>query len=720
MEVLIKSAPSDIAPFIDIARTHADAERSALGFLPAPVYDEAAGRGNLLLALVRNRQSLEYAGHLLFGGTFPHARIFQLLVVEQFRNGGVGRKLINSLIKCLEGYGYLSATATVADDLKANLFWERIGFVVARQKPGGLTRNRLLNVRVRQLNSPTLFDPQFSSTVSDLGIVERLGTHAAVYAIDLNVFWDVVKRRARSEYAAAVIGAAFNKMIQLVVAQEFINELQRTSKPDPIDPALEFALQLPILPEPEPRILDELVSELAGLIFPSRLKEGVRSLQDRSDLVHLATAIHHGATGFVTSEDAILRVRDSLYSRYAISLLHVRDFAALMKSSEIKVSPLAAQLSSETLRVWNSLAAHSNAIRQFLDDSAAPTTFRDDFLATPIAGSARKQLIVTSESDIVCLCSWDASAGLQNRAQVNLIANEDHPGVEAAVDCILGIIGRDASRSGPVLLRLSLPPGHVIATKIASSHGFRVADSESADGPLQKICVGRPIVSDNWPKLRIVLRHCAGLDFPETLPNFVGHVQQISFKANDHSRRNVNLNDLEKLLGPTLIILPGRPGNIVPIRRMFADQLLGASPQLSLLPRREAILLSERVYFSASRNATLLRAGMPLLFYESGRAGGCASVTACARVVQTQILKKTDVSAHLLRHGVLETEDLEHLTATDSTCVTTFDNIMIMDTPVRLERLREMGCVDPANLISTKPITHEQLVDVLKEGFTLA
>jgi hypothetical protein len=217
----------------------------------------------------------------------------------------------------------------------------------------------------------------------------------------------------------------------------------------------------------------------------------------------------------------------------------------------------------------------------------------------------------------------------------------------------------------------------------------------------------------------MALRHYAGLDFPEVLPTFVAHDQQISFETNDQRSRNVKLNDLEKLLAPTLIILPGRIGNIVPIRRMFADQLLGASPQLSLLPRREAVLLSERIYFSAARNASLLRAGAPLLFYESGRAGGRASVTACARVVQTRVLKKTDVSAHLLRHGVLETDDLEHLTATDSTSVTTFDNIMILDNPVPLERLRELGCVDASNLVCTRPISSEHLVGVLKEGFSL-
>jgi GNAT superfamily N-acetyltransferase/predicted nucleic acid-binding protein len=717
--VVIKANPPDVAPFVETARGHADRERDALGFLPAAVYDDAAARGNLLIALISRATSQEYAGHLLFGGTFPYARIFQVFVCQQYRNQGVARELIEYLVKLLEHYGYLSAAATVADDLIANGFWEKLGFLVARQKPGGVSRKRLLNVRIKQLDSPNLFQPQFPSTVSDLGLIEPLGTHTAVYAIDLNVFWDVVKRRPRSEYAADVIGAAFNRLIQIVVAQEFITELQRTTttRPDLGDPALEFALQFPTLPQPDGTLLKQLQNELGDLIFPGRSKSGTLTLQDQSDLVHLATAIHHGATGFVTSDDALLGVRDLIYKKHGISVLHVREFAALVKSAEVSVPPLAAQLSSDTLRIWDSISADSVTIKKFLDDCAAPTAFRDDFVAKVLVTPTRKRMIVTSESDIVCLASWDACAGLQNRAHVNLVANEDNPAAEAAIDCILGIICTQASWTRPVLMQLCLPQGHVIARKIARAHGFRANDS-TAEGDLQKICVGRPIHVDNWAKMQTTFHHYSGIDFPDALPAFTSYNQEVPFRTKQGISRNVKLSDLENLLSPTLIILPGRSGNIVPIRRIFADQLLGASRQLSLLPKREASLFSERIYFSASRNASLFRAGTPLLFYESGRTGGSASVTACARVVQTTVLKKIDISAHLLRHGVLESEDLKHLTANDSICVTTFDNIMHLEHPVPLDRLRELGCVDASNLVCPRQIGDQQLVSLLREGFS--
>jgi len=389
----IKSEDSDVKPFVDAVRNHADRERDALGFLPAPVYDDAAARGNLLVALVTTNR--EYGGHVLFGGTFPHARIFQLFVVEHFRNKGVAQELITHLTKMLEEYGYLSVSATVAEDLPANGFWEKIGFAIVRRRPGGAARNRLLNVRIRQLNTPTLFDAQLPAA-ADLGLIEQLGAQPAVYAIDLNVFWDIIKGRPRSEYAADVIGAAFNKLIQIVVAEEFINELQRSSKATPTDPALEFAMQFPTLPEPEPIVLQQLLDELGRLIFPNRLSRGNLSLQDRSDLVHLATAIHHSATGFVTSDDTLLKVQDPLYKRYGIFVLHVKNFAALVKSSQMRMPAISVQLSSDTLRVWDRVSGHSQAIRAFLDSFSTPTMLREDFLAREVVSSGRKRAIVTS------------------------------------------------------------------------------------------------------------------------------------------------------------------------------------------------------------------------------------------------------------------------------------------------------------------------------------
>jgi GNAT superfamily N-acetyltransferase len=714
-EVRILTLSSEVTPFVSEVRQNADLEKDALGFLPAGVYDDAAKRDNLLVAVCGEK----FAGHLLFGGRFPHARIFQLFVAPNFRSSGIGGRLVGRLVEVMEGYSFLSISARVAADLDANEFWSRMGFAIAGIKPGGPTRNRVINLRVKQLDTPDLFKLRPVAT-GGLGLVDRLATRQPVYVIDLNVFWDAVKQRARSEYAAEVISAALHQFIYIVVTSEFVKELQRTSRPAPTDPALEFALQLPILPDPGAPALDALVAELGNLVFPAKATTGTLSERDRSDLVHLATAIHHSANAFVTSENAIVRIADTVHRRYGVEILHVKELSAALKDAQRHIPAFRAQLSSDTLQFWELVAENSSSLEQFLRNNLAPADYREDFLSASSIAPARRRIVVTSATEIVCLASWDSNAGLQPRATVRLIADEEHPSVETAVNCVLNKISAEASRVGPVLLRLCTPPGHAISRKVGLLHGFQPPESDqSGETYLQKLSIGRPLTGSNWGKIRRTVQQCSGLTFPEAVPLADRSDVMVAFDTASGERRTLSLVQIERLLSPTLILGPNRAGSIVPIRRAYAEQLLQASAQMSLTPNREAGLFSNRVYFSCARNARVLLPGTAILFYESSSGGGRACITAIARVVTTEIHSKTAISAELLRHGVLESDDLVDLTVSDSISATTFDNVMPLDKPVRLERLRQIGCVDGSNLITARTIPYDQLLTIVEEGFSL-
>jgi hypothetical protein len=107
------------------------------------------------------------------------------------------------------------------------------------------------------------------------------------------------------------------------------------------------------------------------------------------------------------------------------------------------------------------------------------------------------------------------------------------------------------------------------------------------------------------------------------------------------------------------------------------------------------------------------------LFYESASGGGRASVIAVGRVRSTEAHLKKEISSELFRHGVLDSDDLMTLTAADTIAVTTFDNVMPLDQPVSLDRLKKLGCVDDLNLVCARPLTHEQLRSIIEEGFPL-
>jgi ribosomal protein S18 acetylase RimI-like enzyme len=716
--VRVLSSLNEVMFFVPEVRRHADLEKDALGFLPSSVYDEAAQSENLLIAVASREDLNVYAGHLLFGGKFPHAKVYQLFVDPEFRGKEIGRLLVDKLVSITEACNYLSISARVAADLPANGFWEAMGFQVAGVKPGGPSRRRSINVRVRQLNTRTLFS-LIAEGSQELGLVDRLAIREPVYVIDLNVFWDVVRQRPRSSYAGQVVSAALRQLVHIVVTPEFVRELNRTSRPMPADPALEFAVQLPILPEPEQAKIDSLVAVLGQLVFPSKIQNGSLSVQDQSDLVHLAIAVHHSANAFVTSEDAMLRAKSAIYDRYGVEIVHVEQFANALKNAQKLVPSFRAQLSSGTINIWELVSGGSSEVEAFLGSNPAPLEFREDFLAAGIFGSTRKRIAVTSDNQIVCLASWDTTAGLHARANVRLIADEEHPAAETVLNCVVAKICSEASRTGPVLLRLCTPPGHVASQKVALLHGFRPPDVPEAEGTqfLQKVSIGRPVTPSNWNKMKKTVQQCSGLILPEAPPDCSDVEVSVGFVTAGGSSGTMSLPRLESLFSPALIVGPGRGGSIAPIRRVYSERLLQASEQMLLEPNREAAMFSERVYFSSCRNLRFLSPNTALLFYESGSGGGRACVIAVARVRSTEVRIKKEISSELFRHGVLDSDDLTELTASDTVAVTTFDNVMPLGQPVRLDRLRQLGCVDDLNLICARPLTHEQLRAVIEEGF---
>jgi GNAT superfamily N-acetyltransferase/predicted nucleic acid-binding protein len=720
LAVRILSSPADVLFFVPEVRQYADTDKDALGFLPSSVYDEAAQSRKLLIA-VAPRQGLNvYAGHLLFGGRFPHAKIYQIFVVPTYRDKGVARALIAELVEITENLSYLSVAARVAADLPVNAFWDRMSFGITGVRAGGLSRKRMTNLRVMQLNTRTLFSP-IADYAHDLGLVDRLAIREPVFVIDLNVFWDVVRQRPRSSYAGQVVAAAFHQLVHVVVTSEFVKELGRTSRPDSTDPALEFAMQLPVLSEPDSVKLALLVEDLSRIVFPDQVRGGALSVQDRSDLVHLAIAIHHSANAFVTGENAMLQASGIIYDRYGVEVLHVEKLADALKKAQGPIPTFRARLSSDTVHVWELVSGNSSQVESFLKVNSAPAEYREDFLAAGRIGSDRKRIAVTSETQMVCLASWDITAGLQPRANVRLIADEEHPAAETVLNCIIGRVCSEASRGGPVLLRLSTPSGHVVSKKIALLQGFRPPESSDPAGEmfLQKVSIGRPIVASNWSRVRKTVLECSGLALPDPLPRFEGDETSISFVTAAGTPGEISLPQLEKLLSPTIIIGGGRMGCIAPIRRVYSEQLLQASAQMSLEPNREAALFPERVYFSSYRNLRVLPSNTALLFYESGGGGGRASAVAIARVLSTEVHSKKELSAERLRHGVLDSDELLELTASGSVAVTTFDSVIALDQPVRLDRLRRLGCVDGANLVSARQLSHDQLVAIVQEGFPL-
>jgi GNAT superfamily N-acetyltransferase len=716
----ILSKPDEVEKFVDDARAAADTAKDALGFLPERVYREAALQGKLLIAVVQDAEGPKYAGHLLHGGIFPQARIFQIFAAPQYRRQGIGRRLVESVVGRAENDQFMSVVARVGDDLEANGFWESLGFGVVRTKPGGRTTGRLINVRVRELSTLRLFSSPTrppEPSVKDLKLISRLFNLSPTYVLDLNVLFDLVKKRSNANEVGRIIGASFNNLIRLAVTEEFIQELERTSVPAPTDPILELALTLPRLPAPPPEVVSQIIEGLGHALFPSDVLSGTLRTQDRSDLIHLATAIHHKASGFITGEKAILRARAILLSTYSLDVIGASEFADTVEALDSSESPKVQTISSGQLVRGKPVQDNDiPSVEEFLRRMRIPQQLIQEVLRSDPVRPHRR-MMVTCDGSLVAFGLWGVPSLIRPPVQAFHCVGEDHGAMAIAADFLLESMNREALSGNPIQLSLRLSLGHVTTRRIATAHGFRPsAGEETSSAILQKIALGCILTPKNWSVVSQQLKKGMGLGLPAEIPPYQSQAQSIRVNSPTGQNLNVPLGEIETLLSPAIFLLPGRPGAIVPIRRAYAADLIGGAKQFSLLDPPEAVLLRERVYFSSPQTAGTLVEGTPILFYESQYRGGSASVRAIARIVRADLVSKEGAMQELLRRGVLDKKGLKTICLADTVVATTIDNIMLFRKPVLLTRLRALGAVDGANVVTARRLGAEQMMQVIEEG----
>jgi hypothetical protein len=270
------------------------------------------------------------------------------------------------------------------------------------------------------------------------------------------------------------------------------------------------------------------------------------------------------------------------------------------------------------------------------------------------------------------------------------------------------------------LLALRTPQAYSSVHSAAVACGFYPSSSGRGGAALQKIAVGGVVTADAWPEIAAKVRRLAGITLPPTMPHFQGTQTIVELSDATGKPVSVSLVQLERAMRPALFISPERPGLILPIRRAFAEQLFSGAPQLTLLPRKGAVLSSDRVYFKSPRTGSALIPGIPVVFYESAGDGGRAAAFASATVRSNRIIWSETVSERLLQKGVLDRSMMERLSVGGLISILHFENVLLFQRAVPFKRLKQLGAADGANLVTIRRLAPSCISAILTEGKTLA
>lgn len=707
MPFVIVTKPASILALVDKIRAAADTDKVALGFLPASAYEQAAHKGELTVALADDALGPTYAGHIWVSGTFPHARVVQLFVAPPFRGQKLSTRLLRAAIQSAEALGFHSIFANVAADLPANQVYEHHGFLVARTKPGGQSRNRQIHVRVRELSTPTLLNYRPTSSVAGVDTSIASGT-PPLYLLDLNVFFDATRKRRSTPAAEKILAAALNNGVRLAVTTEFVRELQRTtiSKDDPV---LSFAKQLPAVAGPSQPEINSLAGRLAAIVFPDQSRDDQLSVTDQSDLKHLAGAILAGAAGFVTGEQAIVRAHAALLEQYRLSVWSTEDFATFVTPA---FSELPAAGHAEHDLSFTEEALSDEAVT-FLRAHGVSDGTLGGFRRLDAADNRFRYVAAREAHSLVAFACYRAAIGPTDPSSLLLVVDPRHPAAPTALDFLVEHAVRASSLSRPSRVEMVHVDGQSIARMNAVANGF-LAASTSIRAALRKITVGTAVTPTNWANLRDRIQKGAGLLLPAECPTFQDDEQEIAVTL-DGRAAAVSLASLESMIAPGLFLLKDRPVAVVPIRRTWAEDLIGGA-QLSLWPKPEAAFRSRRVYFASVLNQRNLIKGRPIILYESGKQGGRGAAIAVARVSAAEAVSKSHAPDTLLRAAVVRGAALNDLVSGTTVLAVWFDNIMRFENPVSFRRMEALGMADPTKLVKSHMLKFETAVKILEAG----
>jgi len=704
-QVRIFNRYGEVAPFLQAVSSASDAHRNLLGFVRRGVFEELARRNDLFILAIHKGDDLEYGGHLLFARRYPRAKVLQLFVQPQYRAQGCGRLLCDRLVELLSREGFTSIYARVGEDMRdANEAWQAMGFSVQRTEPGGITTGRTIVVRVRELDTPQLFPPQKIDQADPLGLGGNLSSETPLFLVDLNVLFDLSPSRARHDEALLLFQTERANFCRLAISEEMIAELARTGPVGQPDLIMNLARTFTRFPVSSVNLDSPMVAELAQLVFPSKSLGGLKN-NDVSDLRHLVTAIENDLAGLITNDQALLKAAQEVESRFGVQVLSPKAFAP--EESQNRGS-VAYELKDSPLELVQSADSDEADVQLFLGKLGVTGSE----LVCGWCSRASINYVIRSGRRVVAYVCWPA---LRTESVTTIRAAVD----ESAPDALQAARGvmthcMNLIVDGPTSLRLRTPPNQVLLRDIARGLGFCRGQNSS---DLTKLAFGRVATKGNWSQRRSELADTAGLRLETQFPLYRRIEQQVSYVTRAGESGYVTLEKLETLLSPALFCLPGRPTVITPIRHKYANPLLGHSRQRSLLPAPASNLFRERHFISGRNSFNNLKRGSLMFFYESNPPRGKGELVAIARVRRSYLKDSAALADADLAQSVLSPETLGDIGSAEMKTVTVFDNMFPLPSPIALNRLQQLGCGLPHELITTRSIGETQVQAILAEAF---
>lgn len=699
MDYKILKAPEEVSIYINEVAAVADGNRASFGFLSASAYEQMALKGQLWVAVNSHK---EMKGYLMFGGTMPTLKIFQIHSCPSVRGHGVGAMLIQALKEHAISQNYHSISARVASDLDANTFWEKMGFPIYRQEKGGKTTKRTINVRGHLLHDNDLFGGlahRKDDVEPSRPILDR-----PIYVLDLNLLMDVLRTRQGHDEILRLVKMGLRGGLSLYITPELKRELERNSSSFSHDPLFQLARGFPEINHESS--LENLAEELRKIVFPCRAINGKKAANDESDLLHVAYCIAAGAHGFITREKALLRACQDIKYKHGVSIIAPDEL--IFRDGE----------SLDFSQPANSDFGLSSAVVTEEITTFVHGFFPPDNIASLVSAKAPLQEPSTvyaarSDGELFAVYFFQKPVKLTRSDLAALYIDETNDKSISAIDHFLEAALR-YKNGFSYRLDIYIGKGQSLTEETLLKKGF----FKSKDH-FSKIVIPSFLDQKNWSGFAKDIKSLCSFSIPNKMPS-KKELENTGVSVTDShgSAKIFPWFDFETVIGPRFILGAERGCVIVPIRENYATGLMGnLRNQMSLLTSHDKTLLLEKAYFRSPKGASMFHRGLVVAFYVSGK-NSIQEIIGFARITYSDVVDVSEASVKLDRQGVLSPNELAR--AADKNGLVhafTFDNFLEFDNRVSFQRAKDIGLISNANLVSPEMIGFEKLKTLIREAF---
>ena len=667
-----------------------DKHRNTLGHLPFAGYNQSAQRGHIVVALdaTTDSESPTLAGYCLYDPTVRadrYARIVHLCVADEFRGRGVTHQLL-ALVRerCSDRLGL---RLRCRDDWEASKAWPSLGFEPVRQLVGRSKKGSVLT----EWWSPNETTHLFSLPADD--------PDQLLVAVDSNVFCDLygTSTTRRQRFSASVAVLAGSQQIRLARPFSLTTELHQT----PDDRDRQLLLQaaavnsLAVLNGEKSKVKTIRDAFLAAIPASALIKDSSLAV----DAQLLAESIAGGADVFVTRDaNAVTYLGPPASENHNVVVIDPVELFGHLEQRADAANYLPVQLQQTDYQVSRGDAAswHAEHLVHLLDNDGGErkTDFRqlvkDVAVEVSSDHGAARQVMLTPSGKVLAI--W-ATRTIGRVLEVPLFRVNRGELLPTITRQIALALRRYAAAADLHTVAIQDAHSSKDVLDVLRRDGFKTVPYASH---LQATALR---VVSAWSDVQNAAKTAEAVD-PTT-------------SWADATPLRAEAAEYERVWWPAKITDADLPTFIVPIRGVFADDLLGHMP--TLVSRDADLGLSrEHVYYRSGR--TQLDDPGRILWYSSTRD---RQVVACSRLVESIVGSPEALHRAFAHLGVWSLSQVRaSADKRGRVNALRFADTEIFTRPVALARVRELtGHTARLTIQSPVEVDGQQFAHIYEEGF---